>query len=246
MVRPIPTRMYDSTTAGDIPAGASMVAWYDYVPSSIPATFSPEVFYVHITKGDHGMVGDVLDVETGAAPPSFVIPWVNARRAAGADPVVYATAATHGAIASACIAAGITPPRRWLAMWDGNPAVPAGYIAKQYANPPLTGHHYDLSAVLSGWPGLAAWAGYGPAVAVDNGTFTGGTYDMTAQEYAAVVKLAYEVLGLRKELQAMGKGAPPEFAQDVTDPQGFAAQVNAAINRTADLHAIVNSITEAA
>src|SRR5207249_6099906 len=49
----------------------------------------------------------------------------------------------------------VAEPYYWIASYDGDPTIPAGAIAKQYADPNLiAGHpHYDVSNVDSNFGG---------------------------------------------------------------------------------------------
>lgn len=76
------------------------------------------------------------------------------------------------------------------------------------------------------------------------GTTSGGTGMTNPQDVAAVVKLAYDVLAIRKAMQAHGID-PGQLKADATDPTGFDNQVNAVLQGKADLHTVVNNITEA-
>lgn len=157
-----PDRMYDSTVAGDVPQGARMIGWYGNWPSSTPTPPRPGVFYVKIVGPGAPDDGDVLDVEGGAATSDQVQGWVQARRSHGIDPVVYATRGTIDALKLDFDNAQVRQPHWWVAAWDNNPQVPGDCVAKQYANPQLTGGHFDLSAVTLNWPGLQAWAAAQP------------------------------------------------------------------------------------
>lgn len=241
----MPTTMYDSVTAADIPTTARMVAGYvDLWSPADWARFGADVFVVRIARDGNYNGGDALDVGEGV-PNSQAPGWVRMRRAAGVDPVIYTNAGNWQACRDEFARQGVPEPAWWIADYNGSPVIPAGAVAHQYLNPPGSGGHYDVSSVSPSWPGLSAWTGAATPPPPPPPITPGGTDDMTAQEYAAVVKLAYEVQGLRKALQSMGRPVPPQFTQDATDPQGFATQVNAAVSKTLDLHAVVNNVTEA-
>jgi hypothetical protein len=82
---------------------------------------------------------DAIDIEPGLASPSaapgFVRGWT---RHNTVKPVVYASRSQMGACQSYLNGAGIHRSSYflWVAEWDGNPAIPAGYDAKQYASHP--------------------------------------------------------------------------------------------------------------
>lgn len=149
--------MYDSTKAADIPADATMVAGYiDGVNPWSTADWArfPTAVKVRIARNSLTDDGDVLDVETGDAIPTWVPGWLRLRRAHGLTPVVYVNRANQGAVLSACIAAGVAPPLCWLSTLDGSKPWAAGVVAIQYAGQAITGQHYDLSEVSDQWPGL--------------------------------------------------------------------------------------------
>lgn len=98
--------------------------------------------------------GDVLDVERGDATPGEAPGWVQARRAAGATPCVYMNASTWPTVVQAFAAAHVPPPLYWVAQYDNVAQIPAGAIAKQYADSTQTGGHFDLSVVADYWPGI--------------------------------------------------------------------------------------------
>ena len=151
--------MYDSTTAGDIPANAAMVAGYingTYCWSAADWARFPNAVKVRISVNAQTDDGQVLDVEQGDAYPHEAPGWVALRRAAGVDPTVYCNRANVDAVRSAFLAANMPLPHLWLAAYDGLNGVPDGYVAKQYADQAMIPGqpHYDLSAVLDFWPGV--------------------------------------------------------------------------------------------
>lgn len=149
--------MYDSTNANDIPATATMVAGYvdgAYRWSDADWARFPGAVKVRIAVFAPTNDGHVGDVETGAMAPHDAPWWAHQRRLAGVDPTVYVNLANAAAVRAAFDAAGEPQPHYWLASYDNNPTIPPGYIAKQYANEPLAGGHYDLSVVADYWPGV--------------------------------------------------------------------------------------------
>ena len=148
--------MYDSTNANDIPVDAVMVAGYIdglYEWSADDWSRFPNAVKVRIAiRGWND--ADVLDVEWGAASVADVPAWVERQRARGAVPSVYVNHSNWQACKDACAGAGVSEPYWWLASYDNVAEIPAGTIAKQYANEPLAGGHYDLSVVADYWPGI--------------------------------------------------------------------------------------------
>lgn len=151
--------MYDSVTATDIPLSATMVAGYingTYAWSQADWDRFPHAIRVRIATRANIDDGHVLDVEQGAARPYDAPGWVQRRRAAGIDPTVYCNQLNDWPLVRQAFAElGVPQPHYWLARYNNVATIPAGAIAKQYANPP-THHqgHFDLSVVADYWPGI--------------------------------------------------------------------------------------------
>ena len=150
--------MFDSTSINDIPTTAQMVAYYvDGIYAVSEATVRarfPHATLVGISAigTDAGIAGDV---EPGCMTVAQGVLWVKYRRAANADPTIYCNEMNAWAgIRQAFKNAGVAEPHYWVADYDNVPTLPAGAIAKQYANPTLTGGHYDKSIVADTWPGV--------------------------------------------------------------------------------------------
>lgn len=150
--------MYDAinTSSSSIPVSAELVAGYDtgYIWSAADWARFPHARHVHICQRNQ-MVGQVLDVESGAATVGYVVGWIRNRRAAGIDPTVYCSSSTWPQVRAAVAAAGITPPHYWIAQYDGVASIPTswldlGCVAKQYRSLAA----YDLSVVVDYWPGI--------------------------------------------------------------------------------------------
>jgi hypothetical protein len=145
--------MYDSITPQNIPADADLIAGYvNGLYANIPmlqARF-PHARTVAISVESSENAGTVLDVENGDADPVSAPAWVKLRRAAGVDPTVYCNSSTWGAVQSAFKAAAVPEPHYWIAQYDDDPTIPAGAVAKQYAD----AGPYDISAVADYWPGV--------------------------------------------------------------------------------------------
>ncbi|UOZ05439.1 hypothetical protein [Amycolatopsis sp. WQ 127309] len=149
--------LYDAVTAAHIPSTAAMVAGYIDKIKLAPWTAAdwarfPDAVKVEIVKKATTNAGHVLDVEPGDATPAEAPAWVRLRRAAGADPTIYCNAATWPAVRAAFRAAGVAEPHYWIARFDGDPAIPAGAVAKQYRGDVAPG--YDVSSVAGHWPGV--------------------------------------------------------------------------------------------
>lgn len=151
--------MYDSVTATDIPKSAQMVAGYvsgRYRWSAADWARFPNAVKVPIATQASVNDGQVLDVEPGDAEPWQAPGWVLRRRASGVDPTVYCNELNGwAAVRQAFWNQHVAEPHYWVARYDGKALIPAGAVAKQYANPTVHGQgHYDLSIVADYWPGI--------------------------------------------------------------------------------------------
>jgi hypothetical protein len=148
---------YDSTSANAIPTSALLVAGYvDGIYKWSLADWGrfPNAVHVPIACFASTNAGTVLDVETGCSIPAEAPGWALKRRAAGVDPTVYVNWSNWNLTRAAFIQQGVAEPHWWLASYDGKAEIPAGTVAKQYANTAMSGGHYDLSAVADYWPGV--------------------------------------------------------------------------------------------
>jgi hypothetical protein len=140
--------MYDSVTPSAIPTNAAVVAGYvdgAYAWSNADWARFPQAVKARIAVFPRTNDGHVLDVEQGDATPAQAPGWVTMRRTAGIDPIVYCNASTWPSVISAFRSASVAAPPYWIAQYDGNPAIPAGAVAKQYNDPPGSGGNYDIS-----------------------------------------------------------------------------------------------------
>lgn len=145
--------MYDGITTSKLPPGGDLYA--GYVDGRWPnANAVAERFVgkrvVRIASSpstNDGVVGD--------GPPDNGnwgewVQWTVRRRAAGADPTMYTNASSWATGRAAFKAAGVAQPHWWIADYDGDPTIPAGAVAKQYAS----NDSYDTSSVADYWPGV--------------------------------------------------------------------------------------------
>lgn len=146
--------MYDAVTSSNIPAGAALVAgyadgWYANIPA-MRARF-PHATVVTIAVR-WTTRAQVLDVETGDATPAQAVQWCTQTMADVANDrlTVYCNTSTWPAVRAAFRAAGVSEPQYWVAEYDNDPAIPAGAVAKQWADR----GPYDLSSVADYWPGV--------------------------------------------------------------------------------------------
>lgn len=175
--------MYDSTNVADIPVTAKIVGFYiDGIyatsPAAVRARFPvAELVPISAIGTNNGVVGDV---EPGCMTAAQGVTWVRMRRAAGFDPTIYCNE-TYGRplVVAAFAAARVALPHLWEANYDNVPVLHSGEIARQYANPTITEHHYDLSVVADDWPGVDGLYGA-----------SGGTLDMgiDPKQFAAIYK----------------------------------------------------------
>jgi hypothetical protein len=189
--------LYDSTNIQDDPASAHLVAYYidgEYATSAAALrTRFPTAILVPISAvgTNAGVVGDV---EPGCMTINQGVQWVKTRRAMGVDPTIYCNELNGwSSVRAAFRAAGVAEPHYWVADYDGIAVLPAGAVAKQYANPTLTHGHFDLSVVADYWPGV-------------DGQYSGGTTaigdDMSAQAEAQIQTI-YNVLTTNSALASV-------------------------------------------
>ena len=147
--------MYDGITVGNLPSGSLLVAGYlDGVYANVPemrARFPhATVVLVAVSASYPAARGVVLDVESGDATPAQAVAWCRAYAGPNSDLTVYCDSSTWPTVRAAFAAAGVSEPNYWVADYDGDPTIPAGAVAKQYA----TNDYYDTSSVSSYWPGV--------------------------------------------------------------------------------------------
>ena len=148
--------MNDAVTPSNIdPSKVQLVAGYlngIYAWSAADWARFPNAVHVGISVRASYTQGHVLDVENGDATPAESVGWVQARRAAGADPTVYCNGSTWPLVRAAFQSAGVAEPHYWIAEYDGDPTLPAGVVAKQYLGDVAPG--IDISSVADYWPGV--------------------------------------------------------------------------------------------
>jgi peptidoglycan hydrolase-like protein with peptidoglycan-binding domain len=152
-----PRRMFDSTTAADVPATATMVA--GYVDGKFETVTElrrrfPRAQVVSITVlGTPG--AQVCDTEPGNIGVTGAVNWAANELHAGRRPSLYCMASQWAQVKAAVEARGLTGKvSYWIADYDGRAVIPAGAVAKQYADPTLTHKHFDVSVVARHWPGV--------------------------------------------------------------------------------------------
>lgn len=150
--------MYDSTNVEDIPGSAQMVAVYRdglYQTEAQARRRFPHAQIVTITVLGRG-AADVVDCEPGNVGPDGAAAWAAERVKAGAHPTIYCPLSMWPAVKAAVKAHGISSRKvsYWIAHYNGERKIPDGAVAVQYADPTLSGGHYDVSAVADYWPGV--------------------------------------------------------------------------------------------
>lgn len=160
-------KMIDALYPNSIPQGTScdiIAAYIDH--SSNPHSYDQAVTRfpkaIHLKISTRGTVGaHVLDYEhstvIGKQPPSACVTWVLESRKAGIDPTIYCNQMDPdkgwSAIKAAFDHANVPQPHYWVAKYDGNPAIPAGAVAKQFTDLDQHGvNTYDTSSTISSWP----------------------------------------------------------------------------------------------
>lgn len=193
--------MYDSVDASAIPRTAQLVAGYIdgnlYRWTAADWARFPNARKVRIARRTSTNDGHVLDVEYGIPTVwpltdpvvrQGIVRWVKMRRAAGIEPTIYCNQLNdwlplqrifHNAL--------VKPPQWWVARYNNRRDIPTGAIGKQFANPPLSGGHYDLSVVADYWPGVD------PTKPIPEKE----TDDMTREEHDMLVKLTTDVAQLK-------------------------------------------------
>ena len=190
-----PQTMWDSTTAADIPQAVPIVAGYidgNYAWSAADWARFPGAVKVTITVT--GLPGaKVADVEWSDLDPVSGARWASLEVRAGRRPTLYCNTSAVGALRLALAPYSLTLGTDvdwWAADWTGAVHEVAGAAATQYADPPSSGGHYDLSVTNGVWPGTMAPVPAHPAtvaivsqpgsdtgywiVAADGGVFTYG------------------------------------------------------------------------
>ena len=156
--------MYDSTDPNDIPVNAQMVAGYIDGTSSLWPESSwnrfPNSVKVRIARRTSTNDGHVLDVEKGIPtvwpPNQGIVNWVQMRRSAGMIPTIYVNEVNDwGPVRKLFTDAKVPQPLWWVARYNNKQEIPAGAIARQFANPDVHKQgHFDLSIVADFWPGV--------------------------------------------------------------------------------------------
>lgn len=128
----------DSVSPAGMQKGNSVYAGYgagSFADMTEIKTLFPGKLYLEITP--FVGPGDCLDIETGDAVPAdaktFIDQW---HKVNTVKPVIYANASTMPAVKTALASVPRTSYFLWVALWDGNPSIPAGYDAKQYSSTP--------------------------------------------------------------------------------------------------------------
>ncbi len=145
--------MYDAVTAWHIPPDARMVAGYvdgRYRWSDADWALFPEAVKVRIAVFADTDDGQVLDVERFDATPAQAVAWVQRRLDRGWLPTIYCSASSWPSVRAAFFLQGVHEPSYWIAAHPGEPGIPPGAVAHQYADTGLV----DLSLVVDYWPGV--------------------------------------------------------------------------------------------
>lgn len=145
-------KMYDAINASAVPTDGDLYAGYDdgnWPSARALAARFPGKTVVDITVNPNDNQGVVGDGPPDNGAWDEWVNWTLKRRAAGVDPTIYTNQSSWTAGIAAFKAAGVAQPHWWIAQYDGDPTIPAGAIAKQYA----TGS-YDTSSVADYWPGV--------------------------------------------------------------------------------------------
>lgn len=150
-----PFPIFDSSTLEDIPTDAKGVAYYmdgefRRTLAQVKAHCPNATFIISITVlGD--LSADFYDIENGDGTPMDLLHWTITKRADGGTPGGYASDYTWGQIKQ--VFGGAPLPLWWRSHPDNIASLsPPGIVGKQYAWPPDTGGHYDLSIFDDSYP----------------------------------------------------------------------------------------------
>lgn len=129
---------YDAVTLSNVPSNAQAVGCYAsgaYVNCNEARARFPHAHIISIATTASFVPATCLDTEPGDSSPSEVADWIRRDHAAGvARPCDYANASEMVSVRADVAAAGV--PRsawlEWVAAWDNNPAIPAGFDAHQW------------------------------------------------------------------------------------------------------------------
>lgn len=164
--------MADSTNPTDIPKGPPGIV-VDMVAGYIDGAYNnfaamrrrfPHLPVVPISVNGDGLpkikagATVALDIETGDFTPATGAALFAQLLGRGVIPVIYCNRSTWPAVRRELARRHVArrDRLRWLAGWTGERYMIRGryVLATQYADPPKSGGHYDLSAVKPYWPGL--------------------------------------------------------------------------------------------
>lgn len=141
--------MYDSVDSAAICENAALVAGYvdgRYAWTDEDWARHPSARAVRIAVFADTNDGDVLDCETGDASAYECPSWITMRQSAGLEvPTIYCNLGTLPAVQAAC--EGLVYDL-WLADWTGEPHIPDGAVACQYAAKTT----YDVTLCSDNWP----------------------------------------------------------------------------------------------
>lgn len=152
--------MADSTNPFHIPVRQfNLVAGYvdgAYAWTSDGWSHHGGVTHVRIACFSTTLDADVLDVEAGCSTVDQAGEWLKYHVEHGEWRVLYFSQSLYPSLRAAVLAHGVGDDQwgKWVANWDGVQDLNPAWIAKQFANPALSGGHYDLSTVADFWPGV--------------------------------------------------------------------------------------------
>lgn len=152
--------MADSTNPYDIPAGQfPIVAGYLDGLYAWPAAgwnYHSSSLHFTITVGSGTLDADCADVENGDYTPEEGAAWAQRKIYQDGFAWLYFSLSLFDQVAAAVHAQGINDAQwfAWIALWDNVPQLLPSNSLKQYANPALTGRHYDLSVAADYLPGI--------------------------------------------------------------------------------------------
>jgi hypothetical protein len=147
---------YDSDTITDIPRSALLINAYVDGPSNIEAARAEFPRAVIGSISTHGeKPATTYDVETGLLTVPAGVQLAHNQIETGTPATIYCNLSTWPAVkAEVARYKWRVKPDYWIAHYTGIAHRIKGTIATQYAAPPDTPGHYDLSLCAPYWPGV--------------------------------------------------------------------------------------------
>lgn len=128
----------------NLPTSLGAVAGYDSGSPEIQWVTSdwnrfPKSGHLHINQGFNvgPLIGDILDIESGAWTIPSAVTALQARKAAGKELAAYIAVGNLTALANALSAANLAPVNLWLANWNLSESQAAALVIHQFGPFPI-------------------------------------------------------------------------------------------------------------